>query len=60
MGYGAQTDREGGRVPRSSRVMLTVSWLLVFLLLDIGVAQGKVANAFLICELYALLSVKVL
>ncbi|GLD55339.1 netrin receptor UNC5C-like isoform X1 [Lates japonicus] len=40
MGYGAQTDREGGRVPRSSPEMLTVSWwLLLFLLVDIGVAQ---------------------
>lgn len=41
MGYGAQTDRDGGRVPRSSPEMLTVSWLFLFLLVDIGVAQGK-------------------
>lgn len=41
MGYGAQTDREGGRMPRSSPEMLTVSWLFLFLLVDIGVSQGK-------------------
>ncbi|KAF3702031.1 hypothetical protein EXN66_Car017719 [Channa argus] len=41
MGYGAQTDRDGGSVPRSSAEMLTVSWLLVFLLVDIGVAQDR-------------------
>ncbi|XP_008286024.1 netrin receptor UNC5C, partial [Stegastes partitus] len=39
MGFGAQTDREGGRAPRFSPEMPTVSWLLLFLLLDIGAAQ---------------------
>ena len=47
MGYGAQTDRDGGRPPRRSppemMMMMMLSWLLLFLLLvDIGVAQGKV------------------
>lgn len=51
MRYGARTDKEGGRVTRSSAEMLTVSWLLLFLLVDIGVAQGKIKNVFLTCEL---------
>lgn len=39
-------------MPRSSSPeMLTVSWLLLFLLVDIGVAQGKVKNVFSTCEL---------
>lgn len=54
MGYGARTDKEGGRVTRSSAEMLTASWLLLFLLVDIGVAQGKkfLKNVFLTCELW--------
>lgn len=54
MGYGARTDKEGGRVTRSSAEMLTASWLLLFLLVDIGVAQGKIfkKNVFLTCELW--------
>ena len=33
-------------------MLLTVSWLLIFLLVDIGVAQGKVKTVFfLTCEL---------
>ncbi|KAK1883978.1 Cytoplasmic dynein 1 heavy chain 1, partial [Dissostichus eleginoides] len=40
MGHGAQTDRGRGRGARSSPEMLTLSWLLLFLLVDIGVAQG--------------------
>lgn len=55
MGYGARTDKEGGRVTRSSAEMLATSWLLLFLLVDIGVAQGKhlkKKNVFLTCELW--------
>lgn len=51
MGYGAQTEREGGRVTRSSADMRTVSWLLLLLLLDFGVTQGKVKDVFLTREL---------
>ncbi|AWP15282.1 putative netrin receptor UNC5C-like [Scophthalmus maximus] len=39
MRCGARTHGQGGRVPRSSPEMRTVSWLLLFLLVDIGVAQ---------------------
>lgn len=53
MGCGAQTDREEGReegrVLRFYPEMPTASWLLLFLLVDIAVAQGKLL--FLMCEL---------
>lgn len=52
MGYGAQTEREGGRVTRSAADMRTVSWLLLLLLLDFGVTQGKVKDVFLTRELF--------
>lgn len=51
MGHGAQTDRGRGRGARSSPEMLTLSWLLLFLLVDIGVAQGKVKSVYFTCEL---------
>lgn len=48
MGYGAQTDRDGGTSPRRSPPEKMMSWLLLFLLLvDIGVAQGKVKKRIL-------------
>lgn len=49
MGYGAQTDRDRERGRSAPEMLLTVSWLLLFLLMDIGVAQGK--SVFLTCEL---------
>lgn len=54
MGYGARTDKEGGRVTRSSAEMLAASWLLLFLLVDIGVAQGKKKIKKLILDLWTL------
>lgn len=49
-------------MPRSSSNMLTASWLLLFLLADIGAAQGKVIITSLYpspVNFFAWLSVKV-
>lgn len=43
---------------RTSPEMLTVSWLLLFLLADVGVAQGKIESALQTCELCSVLGKK--
>lgn len=41
MGCGARTEKDGGRAGRSCAEMLTLTWLLLFLLVQLGAAQGR-------------------